>query len=374
MAHSTKENTQVLQQERKRALIEATITSIARTGFSNLTLSRIAGHAGLSAGIVNFYFNSKEALLLETLKSVAEEFDHTVYSALDHAGPLPADRLRAIVLASVGAEITQPRKVAVWYAFMSEGHSREDYQQICGHRDQRYFSEIHGLCREIIALPVARPAISASAIAHAICGLIDEFWQDVLFDGAGFDRERAAGQCLEFLASVFPWAYAMPEGERSGQRVPDAAPPVIRARRAVAADLSEVARLFDLYRQFYRQAADRRGAGIFLDERFAEGDSVIFVAEDESGKAHGFVQMYPALCSVAMGRFWVLYDLFVDRGMRGAGTGRALMECAREHALRSGALRIDLETAVDNTAAQALYESLGYVREQQFHKYSLSLC
>ena len=32
-----------------------------------------------------------------------------------------------------------------------------------------------------------RPAISASAIAHAICGLIDEFWQDVLFIGADFE-------------------------------------------------------------------------------------------------------------------------------------------------------------------------------------------
>ncbi|MBP8927008.1 MAG: TetR family transcriptional regulator, partial [Pseudomonadales bacterium] len=86
MATTPRENSQVLQQERKRALIDATMTSIARQGFSNLTLSRIAGHAGLTAGIVNFYFNSKEALLLETLKSVAEEFDHTVYSALDRAG------------------------------------------------------------------------------------------------------------------------------------------------------------------------------------------------------------------------------------------------------------------------------------------------
>jgi len=100
---------------------------------------------------------------------------------------------------------------------------------------------------------------------------------------------------------------------------------------------------------------------------------VIFLAEDESGRAIGFTQMYPALCSVAMARYWVLYDLFVDRAARGAGVGRMLMERARAHAVESGALRIDLETAVDNTIGQALYESLGYVRETQFHKYSLNL-
>ena len=49
------------------------------------------------------------------------------------------------------------------------------------------------------------------------------------------------------------------------------------------------------------------------------------------------------------------------------------MERARAHAVESGALRIDLETAVDNTIAQELYESLGYIRETQFYKYSLNL-
>ncbi len=373
MAITPKENSQALQQERKRLLIDATMTSIARQGFSNLTLSRIAGHAGLTAGIVNFYFNSKEALLLETLKSVAEEFDHTVYSALDRAGSSPAERLRAVVLASLAPEITEPRKVAVWYAFMSEGHARADYQEICGHRDQRYFTEIHGLCREVIALANPRPAISASAIAHAICGLIDEFWQDVLFIGADFERERASNQCLAFLASVFPWAYQMPEGEGADPQHLGAGVRKPAIRRASTDDLSEVARLFDLYRQFYQQPANRRGAGVYLDQRFAAEDSVIFLAEDESGRAIGFTQMYPALCSVAMARYWVLYDLFVDRAARGAGVGRMLMERARAHAVESGALRIDLETAVDNTIGQALYESLGYVRETQFHKYSLNL-
>ena len=107
--------------------------------------------AGLSAGIVNFYFQSKEALLLDTLKAVAEEFDQTVYAALDQAGSSAAEQLRAIVLASLDPIITEPRKVAVWYGFMAEAHARRDYQEICGHRDQRYFARIHALCVDVIA-------------------------------------------------------------------------------------------------------------------------------------------------------------------------------------------------------------------------------
>jgi len=42
-------------------------------------------------------------------------------------------------------------------------------------------------------------------------------------------------------------------------------------------------------------------------------------------------------------------------------------------AKKSGASRIDLETAIDNTMAQGLYESLGYQRDKAFYKYSLEV-
>jgi AcrR family transcriptional regulator/ribosomal protein S18 acetylase RimI-like enzyme len=372
MSQAPREGGQALQQERRRALIDATMTAIAEQGFSGLTLARVAALAGLSAGIVNFYFQSKEALLLETLKSVAEEFEQTVYAALDEAPAGAAAQLRAMLLASLAPAITEPRKVSVWYAFMSEAPGRRDYQEICGHRDQRYFARIHALCTEIIAQAGPTPAaLSASALAHALSGLVDEFWQGVLFAGAGFDREAARTQCLAFLASVFPWAYTMPP-DPSAAAAP-ASLPGFSIRRAVSEDVPVLARLFDLYRQFYRQPADRSGAERFLGERLGAGESVVFLAEDARGRAIGFIQLYPAICSVAMERYWVLYDLFVERSARGEGVGRALMERAREHAASTGAIRIDLETAVDNTGAQRLYESLGYVREQAFFKYSLAL-
>ena len=49
------------------------------------------------------------------------------------------------------------------------------------------------------------------------------------------------------------------------------------------------------------------------------------------------------------------------------------MEAAKEMARKSKASRIDLETAIDNYNAQALYEGLGYEREVEFYKYSLDL-
>ena len=157
-------------------------------------------------------------------------------------------------------------------------------------------------------------------------------------------------------------------------------------RSATPHDLPELTRLFDAYRVFYRQPSDPAAAERFLRERFARGDSELFVASTEPQtdqrsarserseqrqKLAGFTQLYPSLSSVSMARIYVLNDLYVDPAARRSGVGRTLLEAAHAFALEEGAVRVSLETAVDNHAAQALYESLGYVRDAAFHRYHL---
>ena len=110
----------------------------------------------------------------------------------------------------------------------------------------------------------------------------------------------------------------------------------------------------------------------FSESNFNEQRSTVFVA-DEGDTLAGFTQLYPALCSVDMEPFYVLYDLFVDPGSRRAGIGRALMNTAADWARTQGACRIDLETAHSNVIGQGLYESLGYKQDRVFRKYSLDL-
>ena len=143
-------------------------------------------------------------------------------------------------------------------------------------------------------------------------------------------------------------------------------------RHATLDDLDALAPLFDAYRRFYEQPGDVALAGAYLHARMERGESVILVAEGD-GTLLGFCQLYPAWCSVAAARIFVLYDLFVDDGVRRAGVGRAMMLAAQAFGREAGAVRLDLGTARTNTRAQALYESLGWQRDDVYLTYSLSL-
>jgi ribosomal protein S18 acetylase RimI-like enzyme len=147
----------------------------------------------------------------------------------------------------------------------------------------------------------------------------------------------------------------------------------VRVRPLGAADLEQVSVLFEQYRQFYRQPADPMLAREFIARRFEGGESIVLVAEVEGTGVIGFCQLYPSFCSVAAGPILVLYDLFVAPALRRHGAGRTLLQAAAEYARAAGAVRMDLATARTNVAAQSLYESLGWVRDDVFLHYSLTM-
>ena len=142
---------------------------------------------------------------------------------------------------------------------------------------------------------------------------------------------------------------------------------IVRAGRS---ELDDLVPLFDGYRQFYGQRSDLAAARAFLGDRMDRDESAIYVAYTRD-EAAGFTQLYPSFSSVSLKPLWILNDLFVRSDVRRGGVGRALLERARHHAVETAAKGLVLSTAVTNERAQALYESSGWKREDEFFQYHL---
>ncbi|MEO7002606.1 MAG: GNAT family N-acetyltransferase [Ktedonobacterales bacterium] len=148
--------------------------------------------------------------------------------------------------------------------------------------------------------------------------------------------------------------------------------------QATVDDGPAIAPLFDAYRQFYHQPTDVTSAQSYLAERLTQGESVIFLARlrptTDGGAASvvGFVQLYPIFSSIALRRAWLLNDLFVALEARRLGVGRALMQRARDFGVETNSAEMLLQTGVENTNAQALYSSLGWMRDDEYLTYMLT--
>ncbi len=100
---------------------------------------------------------------------------------------------------------------------------------------------------------------------------------------------------------------------------------------------------------------------------------MIYLAYTKPREAAGFTQLYPSFSSISLRPLWILNDLYVRSDVRRGGVGRALLERARQHAIETAAKGLVLSTGVTNKAAQTLYESCGWQREDEFFQYHLFL-
>jgi len=146
----------------------------------------------------------------------------------------------------------------------------------------------------------------------------------------------------------------------------------VHIEQATREHLDAVAALFDAYRQFYRQPPDLAAARRFIAQRLERGDAHVMCAVD-GGAVAGFAQLFPTLDSIGLARAWILHDLFVAPEHRRKGVARMLVRAAHDLGLRTESSLLTLATGVDNRNAQALYESEGWIRDDDYYYYELHL-
>ncbi|MDX1460774.1 MAG: transcriptional regulator BetI [Xanthomonadales bacterium] len=194
-------------EQRRQQLVRATIRSIAKHGLSMTTVATVSKEAGLSQGIVNLHFKSKDRLLVETLKSLTDEYHEVWKRALEDSGDSPADKIRALVAVDFKPRLCQRNKLAVWFAFWGESRSRPTYREICRQRDQRYLEEMTRLCAELIGQGGYRGR-RAAAVADGLLAMTEGLWLDLLMSPDQMNPETAHQICLDHLGYVFPDHFA----------------------------------------------------------------------------------------------------------------------------------------------------------------------
>jgi TetR/AcrR family transcriptional regulator, transcriptional repressor of bet genes len=213
----------------RQLLIDACISALHIYGPSRTTVGRVVALAGLSPGIVRFYFNSKAAMLVAALEYLAGEFEARVLepvAALRHA---PVAALGLLVELYLDPEIATPRKVSVWYSFWGEASSRQEYLDICGRKDEDFAALVHDLIERLIA-QTAASHLDADGVALGLIGVLEVLWQGIAFQNEeNIDRRALVARSLAYLRSVFPGQF--PGGGRQRRRGA-AAPPQRSGRGA----------------------------------------------------------------------------------------------------------------------------------------------
>lgn len=202
-------------EERREQLIQATIRCVANHGLADTTIATVAQEAGLSQGIINLHFQTKEGLLTETLRYLADEYRNACREAAAVADVSPAAGLEAMVELDFRRSICARDKLAVWFAFWGERKFRPTYRRICADRDKSYDDMVRVMCRRLCE-EGGYPDVEPDLVADGLSALTDGLWLDLLVRPESMSRELAKRITLSYLADAFPKHFRQPPAAARG--------------------------------------------------------------------------------------------------------------------------------------------------------------
>ncbi|MDW6021039.1 transcriptional regulator BetI [Mesorhizobium sp. BAC0120] len=171
---------------RRRALIDATISAIGERGSLDVTMSEIAGRAGVSSALAHHYFGAKDELLQATMRRLLADLGRDSIGALCRAST-PRERISAVIAVNFSAGQFREETIHAWLAFYVEAQKSTALRRLLRVYARRLNSNL------LSGLLALMPRGEALRMAEAIAAMIDGLYiRRALKDGLPNPASAAA--------------------------------------------------------------------------------------------------------------------------------------------------------------------------------------
>ena len=187
--------------QRKEALVRATLELIAEEGVRGATVRAIAERAEVTQGLIRHYFSTKEELVLAAYtRHMGAMTDQAFASAV---GATAKERLAALLVASVTQPVVDVAAVGLWAGFLN--HVRQDarMQEVHARTYHDFRDRLETLISEVLAQDgrAADPG-ECRRLAIACNAVIDGLWLEGGALPDAFESGELAGIAVQSVGAI----------------------------------------------------------------------------------------------------------------------------------------------------------------------------
>lgn len=161
------------EESRRAALIAAAQSLVAEGGPEAATVRAIAARAGVTAGLIRHYFQTKEELIGAAFRALMEGMIQIGAEAAATVDAKPEARLAAFIASTLRPPVMEAGSVVHWAGYMHKLRADADLLAVHEVAYLAFRDTLQGL---IAALPRKAPPAQHRAEAIAINGLLDGLW------------------------------------------------------------------------------------------------------------------------------------------------------------------------------------------------------
>ena len=179
MSDERRKFTRESAQQRKRALIEATLELVAEKGVQGATVRGIADRAQVTQGLIRHYFSSKEDLITAAFEHHMTQMTDLTFAPVADVKGSARDQLRVFVQSSLMPPVVDPRSIALWAGFLNK--VQHDAQMKETHA--KTYVQFRDRLEDLIRAALEEAGIAAKPqrlyqLATACNALIDGLWME----------------------------------------------------------------------------------------------------------------------------------------------------------------------------------------------------
>jgi AcrR family transcriptional regulator len=170
-----------LEGEKAQRIVAAMRTSVGKRGAAGATFDHVAREAGVSRGLLHYYFGSKERLLVEVVRRDCELRIKTVEDRLAEAGSV--DEIVAALVRGLEEFVEdEPGSQAVIYEMLSASRHSEEIRSELAELYRRWRSHLGEALREKERQGIVRLAAEAEVVASVLFALGDGMGLQMITD------------------------------------------------------------------------------------------------------------------------------------------------------------------------------------------------
>ena len=183
--------------ERKAQIVSATVECISNYGYHNFSMQDVARIAGVSKGIIHYYFLNKDDLMMSVLDKVAEDIEQVLNASMEQISD-PAEKLKAFIRVCMQVVCTKREYYQVNMDFWTQINQKEEVR----HAIANHYSKFRDTCSVVIREGISQgqfidldPKYYSSYIISVVDGLSLQW----LFDNSQFDFDAMVDSSVGFL-------------------------------------------------------------------------------------------------------------------------------------------------------------------------------
>lgn len=187
----------------RQRLIDATLDSLAERGYRGSSVRKIAQSAGVTAGLLKYYFDGKAELMVESYRHFKRSAFMVYMFDTANAGPDPARRLEAFVrsIFIFNADADR-RQMKIWVSFLEPVITDPEVSAVQSEIYELFVQELSSIVTNVYAeRGETLSPDSARKLAIGINSVIDGLWLECSLNPSRMTTEEALEIALDLVGA-----------------------------------------------------------------------------------------------------------------------------------------------------------------------------